>query len=279
MRARPALPLAERIRKATARQPVSPFRRFTDEARRAVYLATEEARLLRHGYVGTEHLLLGLVADDEGPAAKALESLGLSLAEVRHQVMKITGYGQDVSPRHIPFTPQAKKVLEVSLREALGLGHNYVGAEHLLLGLLRVERGIGARVLTGLGAGHDQVRERVAALASQREQADQEAQRARQATPAELADTVRQLDQVRAGKEAALDAENFEAAKALRDREKELLATKRRLERQLEAAPEPPDVLQAVLAENRQLHRELDRLRGVLRDHGIEPDGGTARPA
>jgi ATP-dependent Clp protease ATP-binding subunit ClpC len=236
MRPRPALPLGERIRKATARKkPEGRFQRFTDRARRAVYLATEEAQLLRHGHVGTEHLLLGLVFEDEGLAAKALESLGMSLAEVRHQVIAITGHGQHASPPHIPFTPQAKRVLELSLREALSLGHNYVGTEHLLLALLREERGIGARVLVGLGASHDQVRE-----------------------------------------EATLEAEDFEAAKALRDRERELLAEKMRLERQREGAR---DVLQAVLTENQQLHSELDRLRGLLRDHGIEPDGGTARPA
>jgi len=281
MRARPALPLAERIRKATMRkQPTGTFRRFTDRARRSVYLASEEARLLRHSHVGTEHLLLGLVFEDEGLAAKTLESLGLSLEEVRHQVTEITGHGQHTPPLHIPFTPQAKKALEQSLREALSLGHNYIGTEHLLLGLLRVERGIAARVLTGLGADHDRVRDRVVDLKNQSEQADRETRRARRAIPAELADTAEQLDQVRARKEAALDAEDFEAARALRDRERELLAEKTRLERRLEAASEPPmDILQAVLTENQQLHRELDRLRGVLRDHGIEPDDGTAQPA
>jgi prophage maintenance system killer protein len=279
MRARPALPLAGRIRKAVARQPVGPFRRFTDQARQVVFHAAQEAQLLRHGHVGTEHLLLGLVFDDEGLAAKALESLGLSLGEVRHQVTAITGQGEHIPQGRIPFTPQAKRVMELALREALGLGRNYVGAEHVLLGLLRVERGIGARVLTGLGAGYHRVRERVAELADQRDQADHEAQRARQPTPAELADTVRQLSQVRAQKEAALDAEDFEAAQALRDREKELVAAKTRLERQLEAAPEPLDAHQALLVENQLLHRELDRLRGMLRDHGIEPDGGTAQSA
>jgi prophage maintenance system killer protein len=282
MRARPALPLAGRIRKATARRKPAGrglFRRFSDQAMLAVHLAIEEARGLRHAHVGTEHLLLGLVFNDEGLAAKALESLGLSLAEVRHQVVSITGHGQHIPPDHAPFTPQVKRALELSLREALSLGHNYVGPEHVLLGLLREKRGIGARVLTGLGVDYDQVRARIADLTDRREQADREAQRTGQATPAGLADTVRQLDQVRTGKEAALDAEDFEAARALRDREKELLAAKARLERQLEALPDPPDILQAVLVENHQLSREVDRLRGLLRDHGIEPDGGTARPA
>ena len=278
MRDRPALPLAERIKKATMRrQSTGMFRRFTDRARRVVVLAQEEARLLRHNYVGTEHILLGLVYEGEGVAAKALESLGLSLQEVRRQVIEITGHGQDTPAGRIPFTPRAKKALELSLREALALGHTYIGTEHLLLGMLREEHGIAARLLTGLGAGHDRVREQVTALLNQREQADREAQQARQAIPAELADTAEQLDHVRAQKEAALDTEDFEAAKALRDREKQLLADKQRLERQLRADGEAD--IQAISAENQQLHRELDRLRGILRDHGIEPDSGTAQTA
>ncbi len=278
MRDRPALPLAERIKKATMRrQSTGMFRRFTDRARRVVVLAQEEARLLRHDYVGTEHILLGLVYEGEGVAAKALESLGLSLQEVRRQVIEITGHGQDTPAGRIPFTPRAKKALELSLREALALGHTYIGTEHLLLGMLREEHGIAARLLTGLGAGHDRVREQVTALLNQREQADREAQQARQAIPAELADTAEQLDHVRAQKEAALDTEDFEAAKALRDREKQLLADKQRLERQLRADGEAD--IQAISAENQQLHRELDRLRGILRDHGIEPDSGTAQTA
>ena len=281
MRARPALPLAGRIRKATARrQPAGKgFRRFSNQAMLAVHLATEEARGLRHGHVGPEHLLLGLVHHDEGLAAKALQSLGLSLAEVRHQVISTTGYGQHIPPRHVPFTPQAKRALELSRREALSLGHNCIGPEHVLLGLLREKRGIGARVLTGLCVDYHQVRARIADLMNQGEQAGQTAQRAGQAAPAELADTVRQLGQVRARKEAALDAEDFVAARALRDREKELLAAKSRLERQLETLPDLADILQAVLVENHRLNRALDRLRNVLRDHGIAPDGGTAWPA
>ena len=278
MRDRPARPLAERIKKATMRQqPTGMFRRFTDRARRVVVLAQEEARLLRHGHVGTEHLLLGLVYEGEGVAAKALESLGLSLQEVRRQVIEITGHGQDTPAGRIPFTPRAKKALELSLREALALGHTYIGTEHLLLGLLREEHGIAARLLTGLGAGHDRVREQVTALLNQREQANREAQQARQAIPAELADAAEQLDHVRAQKEAALDTEDFEAAKALRDREKQLLADKQRLERQLRADGDAD--IQAIIAENQQLHRELDRLRGILRDHRIEPDSGTAQTA
>jgi prophage maintenance system killer protein len=289
MRARPALPLAERIRKATTRrQPTGPLRRFTDGARRSVQFAGEEARLLRHSYVGTEHLLLGLVAEEEGLAAQALKSLGLSLAEIRRQVTEIATPGQDAPSRQFPFTPQARRVLELSLREALSLGHHYIGTEHLLLGLLGEERGIAARVLTGLGADHDRVRERLVDLMNQIQHAKRERGQALQATLAELADTQEQLNQVRARKEAALDAEDFEAARGLRDQESELLADRARLERQVEAASETAgvipavldeNVLQAVLNENQRLQREVNRLRALLRDHGIEPDDGTAQPA
>jgi ATP-dependent Clp protease ATP-binding subunit ClpC len=118
-------------------QPKGMFHRFTDRARRAVHLAQEEARLLRHDYVGTEHLLLGLLYEGTGVAAKALESLGISREDVRGQVEEIIGRGQGSRSGHIPFTARAKKVLEVSLREALALGHHYIGTERLLLGLLR----------------------------------------------------------------------------------------------------------------------------------------------
>ena len=123
------------------------FERFTDRARRVVVLAQEEARMLNHNYIGTEHILLGLIHEGEGVAAKALESLGISLDAVRQQVEEIIGQGQQAPSGHIPFTPRAKKVLELSLREALQLGHNYIGTEHILLGLIREGEGVAAQVL------------------------------------------------------------------------------------------------------------------------------------
>src|SRR5690625_4953751 len=128
------------------------FERFTDRARRVVVLAQEEARMLNHNYIGTEHILLGLIHEGDGVAAKALESLNISLEAVRAQVQEIIGEGQQAPTGHIPFTPRAKKVLELSLREALQLGHNYIGTEHILLGLIREGEGIAAQVLTKLGA-------------------------------------------------------------------------------------------------------------------------------
>ncbi|TDI55622.1 MAG: AAA family ATPase, partial [Acidobacteria bacterium] len=142
------------------------FERFTDRARRVVVLAQEEARLLNHNYIGTEHILLGLLNEGEGIAAQALESLDIDLASVREEVVKIIGQGQQSPSGHIPFTPRAKKVLELSLREALQLGHNYIGTEHILLGLIREGEGVAAQVLQQLGAELQKVRQTVIRLLS-----------------------------------------------------------------------------------------------------------------
>jgi hypothetical protein len=151
------------------------FERFTDRARRVVVLAQEEARLLNHNHIGTEHILLGLIHEGEGVAYLALTELGISLDAVRAQVEAEIGQGSEAPGGHIPFTPRAKKVLELSLREALQLGHNYIGTEHILLGLIREGEGVAARALVGLGAGLDRGRQQVVQLlasagASQAEQ-------------------------------------------------------------------------------------------------------------
>ena len=140
------------------------FERFTDRARRVVILAQEEARMLNHGYIGTEHLLLGLIREGDGVAAKALELLGISLEAVHQQVEEIIGRGQHAPSGHIPFTSPAKAVLELSLREALQLGHNYIGTEHILLGLSREGEGIAAQVLVKLGADDNRIRQQVIQL-------------------------------------------------------------------------------------------------------------------
>jgi ATP-dependent Clp protease ATP-binding subunit ClpC len=140
------------------------FERFTDRARRVVVLAQEEARVLNHDYIGTEHILLGLLHEGEGVAAKALEALGISLEAVRQRVEEIIGKGKDAPSGHIPFTPRAKKVLELSLRESQQLGHNYIGTEHILLGLIREGQGVAAQVLTSLGADMDRSRQQVIQL-------------------------------------------------------------------------------------------------------------------
>jgi Cdc6-like AAA superfamily ATPase len=140
------------------------FERFTDRARKVVVLAQEEARMLNHKTIGTEHILLGLIHEGEGVAAKALESLGISLEAVRQQVEEIIGLGQEAQSGHIPFTPRAKKVLEFTLQEALQLGHNYIGTEHILLGLIREGEGVAAQVLVKLGADLNRARQQVIQL-------------------------------------------------------------------------------------------------------------------
>jgi len=142
------------------------FERFTEKARRVVVYAQEEAKKLNQNYIGTEHLLLGLIREEDGIAAKALESLDISLEDVRDQVEELIGHGTYMPTGHIPFTPRAKKVLELSLREALQLGHNYIGTEHILLGLIREGEGVAAQVLLNLGADLEKVRSAVLQLLS-----------------------------------------------------------------------------------------------------------------
>jgi hypothetical protein len=142
------------------------FERFTDRARRVVVLAQEEARHLNHNHIGTEHILLGLINEKQGVAAIALTELGISLEAARAQVVGIVGQGAEKTASHIPFTPRAKKVLELSLREALQLGHNYIGTEHILLGLIREGEGVAAQVLESQGADLDRVRQQVVQILS-----------------------------------------------------------------------------------------------------------------
>jgi ATP-dependent Clp protease ATP-binding subunit ClpC len=140
------------------------FERFTDRSRRVLVLAQEESRLLNHPFIGTEHLLLGLIHEGEGVAAKALEQLEITLETVREKVEEIVGPSETITPGSPPFTPRAKKVLELSLREALQLGHNHIGTEHLLLGIEREGEGVASQVLTSLGADPARVRQQVISL-------------------------------------------------------------------------------------------------------------------
>ena len=253
------------------------FERFTDRARRVVVLAQEEARLLNHNYIGTEHILLGLLDEGEGVAAKALESLGISLEAVRTQVVEVIGQGQSAPTGHIPFTPRAKKVLELSLREALQLGHNYIGTEHILLGLIREGQGVAAQVLVKLGADQARVRQQVIGLLSGSAggEAGARARLVRMTVPDDLRELEEQLAQVRRQKQAAIDAEDFDRAGALRDQERQLLGRLAEREREWTAGVD----LAAVIQENHNLHSEVERLRELLRLHGIEPDGGTTQTA
>jgi ATP-dependent Clp protease ATP-binding subunit ClpA len=260
-----------------APMPGGMFERFTDRARRAVILAQDEARELGHGSVGPEHVLLGLLAVGGGVAAVALESLGISLAETRERVEETAGRGQDAPAGRIPFTPAARHLPEGALREAQRLGHDYVGTEHLLLALPCEGGGVAARVLAARGADYAQVRERVLGLLARAgERASPKTRMVRLPVPAGLTDALEQFPQVRRQKTAAVEAQDFEGAAALREREEQLRAEILRLAREWGAGAEVPAV---IAEEDPQVRRELDRLRDVARRHGIDPDGGTARTA
>jgi ATP-dependent Clp protease ATP-binding subunit ClpC len=269
------------------------FERFTDQARRIVVLAQEEARMLNHNYIGTEHILLALIHEGTGTAASALESLGITEEAARQQVEQIIGRGQHEPARgHIPFIPRAKKTLELSLREAIALGNNFIGSEHILLGLIREGDNPAIQVLDGLGVEPNRVRQEVIRRVSARRVVEEPA--VRHATPRgpkrklvpELysrldslawrlsvleqrvgtGPDVRDLDgeiaQVRRDKEAAIDVQDFEGAAVLRDRESQLLGDKAAREQEWAALPSLSD--------------EIERLRDLLRRHGIDPQDGAA---
>jgi ATP-dependent Clp protease ATP-binding subunit ClpC len=276
------------------------FERFTDRARRVVVLAQDEARMLNHGYVGTEHILLGLIHEGEGVAAKALESLGISLQVVRAQIEEIIGRGQQAPSGQIPFTPRAKKVMELSLRESLQLGHNYIGTEHILLGLIREGDGVAAQVLVKLGADLNRVRQQVIQLlhghrgkeplttgtAAGEHTLASGVQTRLDAVESRLADVERrvgagpdttdldeQIDRIRRERIDAVDVQEYERAAELRDREKELLASKATRDEEWAAGhPALPDLAERV----QQLTDEVERLRVLLGQHGIDPQDKPA---
>jgi Clp amino terminal domain, pathogenicity island component len=259
------------------------FEKFTDRARRVVVLAQEEARMLNHNYIGTEHLLLGVIHEGEGVAARTLESLGISLEAVRREVVEIIGRGQQAPSGHIPFTPQAKKALELSLREALQLGHDYIGTEHILLGLIRQGDGVAAQVLVKLGADLNGVRQQViqvlrgsaadvvtgiGAFESRLSAVEQQV-----GIAPDTGDLDRQFWQARDERRAAAAAGNHERAASLRDRERELLAERAsRRQQWLAERPDMPSLAEQV----RQLSEEIEQLRALLREQGREPEQGTA---
>ena len=266
-------------------------------------LAQEEARMLNHNYIGTEHILLGLIHDGQGVAARALESLGISLSATRQQVLEIIGQGQQPTPGHIPFTKRAKKALELSLRESLQLGHNYIGTEHILLGLLHEDDGVAVQILVRLGADLSAVRQQVTQLStgSQDEEMTGEGarlgERARAGLPddvlaridtldrrlaaierwagmrPDLDDLDQEIAQARREKEAAIERQDFEVAVVTRDKETRLLAARAAREKeQAEAAAARP----ALASELGRVSAELARLRAILREHGIDPGDDAA---
>jgi ATP-dependent Clp protease ATP-binding subunit ClpC len=271
---------------------LSMFERFTDRARRVVVLAQEEARMLNHDYIGSEHILLALIHEESGVAAQALESLGIAEGAARQQVEEITGRGQQDPPRgHIPFTPRAKKILQLSMREAIALGHAYIGTEHILLGLVREDDGVAVRVLNGLGADPNRVRQQVIQRVHARRVQEEPGTgrptgrgkrkvlselrghlasldwrlsvlEQRVGTAPDLAELDQEITRVRSDKESAIDAQDFENAAVLRDREQQLLRDKAARQQEWAALPSLSD--------------EVERLRDLLRRHGIDPQDGAA---
>ena len=257
------------------------FERFTDRARRVVVLAQEEARMLNHNYIGTEHILIGLVREDGGMAGGGLESLGISVDAVRQRVKEMIGIGEQAPSGHVPFTPRAKKVLELSLRESLQLGHGYIGTEHIMLGLICEGDGVAAQVLVLLGADLNQLRQQVLqGFQGEDELAIRVVQRPgllsridaleerlsilerRVGTRLDLRDLDREIAQVRRDKEAAIEAQDFENTAALGDRERQLADDRTARQREWAALPSLSD--------------EIERLRDLLREHGIDPHDGAA---
>jgi ClpA/ClpB-like protein/UvrB/UvrC motif-containing protein len=286
------------------------FERFTDRARRVVVLAQEEARLLNHGYIGTEHILLGLIREEEGIAARALSALDIDLQAVRDRVSEICGLGEEAQLEgHIPFTPRAKLILELSLREALQLGHDYIGTEHILLGLVREGEGVAAQILLELGADLNRVRHRVIGLLtgslsaqasrgerpepvglsvhrrvipSRRERLLASSLRARLSEVESRVSAVEQRvgfgpDVSELDKEIVRVLGEKHAAADAQDYEQaaDLRDTERRLtteksDKQREWSATHPDLMS--LAETvERLEAELERIRQMLSRHGIEP--------
>ena len=273
------------------------FERFTDKARRSVVLAQEEARLLGHDHIGTEHILLGILREGGGIAASALTSLGITLEAAREQITATAGRGPGQSER-IPFTGPAKRSLELALREALQLGYDYIGTEHILLGLIHDDKAMGARTLVGLGADLGAVRQRVIELLPGRS-------RSRPRSPVQGGprlhlgqdeDTVARLDaltlrlaaverwagmkpdltdldadisRLRREKEAAIDAHDFRRAEELSDTETELLVDRDTRSREWTTRP-------SLAAEVAELRAEVTRLRSALQAHGADPGAGRA---
>ena len=268
------------------------FDGFTDRARLVVVLAEQEARMLNHNYIGTEHILLGLTHDGEGVAAQALESLGISLPLVRQQVEEIIGHGQQAPSGDIPFTPRAEKVLELSLRESSQLGHPYIGPEHILLGLILEGQGVAAQVLVKLGGDLNRVRQQVIEfLAGQERQPGRPVAREpawlsgvqarldavetrlaaieqRVGTGPDTSSLDEQIERVRSQRQAAADAQEYEQAASLRDQEQQLIAGKAALAEQWAAGHTG---LPSLAEQCQQLSGQVERLRALLRQHGIDP--------
>ena len=202
------------------------FERFTERARQVIVLAQDEARHLRHNYIGTEHILVGLLREEEGIAARVLVQLGIDEDEVRAQVARIVGQGDEVATGQIPFTPRTKKVLELALREAMSLGHNYIGTEHILLGLVRENNGVAARILVDFGADAEKIRNEIIRMLSGGP--GRSAHKAPEPPPVELTsppvtqDVINELERLASEKTKLMEGKEFEEAARVAGRERAL---------------------------------------------------------
>jgi ATP-dependent Clp protease ATP-binding subunit ClpC len=257
------------LRRTARRKGDLMFRRFSPRAREVIISAQQEARALHHNYIGTEHILLGLVRDREGVAGRALHVLGISPETVREQVLDIIGEGKQEPAGHIPFTPRAKRVLELAVREAVQLGHLYVGTEHILLGLVREGDGVGWHVLSRLGVTVPKVRDQVLELAGQDRQAASHV-----IAPPGIRDYDARIELARQAKNAAIDAKDFDRAAAARESEKELLVEQDRLIARWSAGVD----VATLGRELDWLRDEVNRLQGLLLQNGIEPEQPLRRP-
>jgi ATP-dependent Clp protease ATP-binding subunit ClpA len=206
------------------------FERFTPRARQVVVLAEDEARRLKHNYIGTEHLLLGLIREEEGIAARVLESLDVTVEEVRSQVSRIVGHGDELASGPIPFTPRVQKILDLALREALSLGHNYIGTEHLLLGLASEGEGVAIRILLDFDADPRKIRDEIIRIMSGPGRQPNE--------PSLPPEDATELERARLEKEEAVEAQEFERAAELGGRERNILLAARGIEPTWSGFPE-----------------------------------------
>ena len=243
------------------------FHRFSPRAREVIISAQQEARALHHGFIGTEHILLGLLHDRDGVAGRALHMLGVSPEAAREQVLDIIGEGQRELAGHMPLTPRGKKVLQLAVQEAVHLGHLHVGTEHILLGLVREGDGVGWHVLHRLGLTVPRVRDQVLQLVSQDRQAPS-------ITPPGIRDYDTRIELARQAKDAAVDAKDLDRAAAARDSEKELLAERERLIARWSAGAD----VATLGRELDWLRDEVNRLQRLLLEHGIEPEQPAQHP-
>jgi Clp amino terminal domain, pathogenicity island component len=247
------------------RRKTSPFQRFSPGARETIVGAQEEARSLRHGYVGTEHLLLGLLRQHDGAAVQALRAARVSPEAARQQVLDIIGHGHQVTRGHIPFTPRSKKVLQLSLREARQLDHMYIGTEHLLLALLHEGQGVACQILTQLGADADTLRQHLAELSGQPETPGEPV------APPGIRDYDLRIAQAQRDKDAALDADDAGQAATARGTEKQLIAERDQLIADWSAGTD----VATLGREIDRLRDEVRRLQDLLLRHGIGPEEAT----